>query len=113
MTATIIPEDSTDKNIVWESSDENIATISATGELIAKKYGTVDVTAISSNGKTSTIKINIKSPKEQGNTLIINNTISNRKDDSSLLTGVIMLGVLGGGSYFGYRKYKNSHGNKK
>ena len=73
--------------------------------------------------KTSTIKINIKSPKEQGNTLIntlsynrdnvINNTISNRKDDSSLLTGVIMLGVLGGGSYFGYRKYKNSHGNKK
>ena len=123
MTATIIPEDSTDKNIVWESSDENIATISATGELIAKKYVTVDVTAISSNGKTSTIKINIKSPKEQGNTLIntlsynrdnvINNTISNRKDDSSLLTGVIMLGVLGGGSYFGYRKYKNSHGNKK
>lgn len=123
LTATIIPEDSTDKNIVWESSDENIATISATGELIAKKYGTVDVTAISSNGKTSTIKINIKSPKEQGNTLIntlsynrdnvINNTISNRKDDSSSLTGVIMLGMLGGGSYFGYRKYKNSHGNKK
>ena len=76
------------------------------------------------NGKISTIKINIKgSLKDQSNIIIntlsynkdnvTNNTISNGKEDSNSLTEAIMIGLLGGESCFGYRKYKNSHENEK
>ena len=84
--------------------------------MTAKKYGTVDITATSANGKTSTIKINIKeSPKTENSAIIntsstnknnITNTTTNSNEDSNLLAGIITLGLLGGGSYWGYKKYK-------
>ena len=120
--ATIAPDNATDKNITWKSSDESIATISTTGEVVAKKYGTVEITATSSNGKTSTIKINVKESAKTENSAamktsttsknnIVNNTTTNNKEDSNPLTGILTLGLLGGGSYWIYTKYKNK--NKK
>lgn len=119
LTATIAPDNATDKNITWESSDESIATVSTSGEVFAKKHGIVDITATSSNGKTSTIKINIKEiQKSEKNDIIKtsttsknnieNNTTTNNEEDSNLLAGLITLGLLGGGSYWGYKKYKKS-----
>ena len=37
LTATITPNNATDKTITWKSSDENIATISESGIVVAKK----------------------------------------------------------------------------
>lgn len=113
LTITIMPEDATDKNITWKSSNENIATINVLGEVTAQKYGTVNITATSSNGKTSTIRINIiKKTKENNdnmsNTTVDNNNnaIINKKSNSNPLAGMIAIGLLGGG-YFGYKKFKN------
>ena len=82
-----------------------------------QKSGTVDIIATSSNGKTSTIKINVKEePKEENNIIIkasttsktnvANNTITNNQEDSNPLGGILTLGLLGGGGYWGYKKYK-------
>nr|DAP30322.1 MAG TPA: tail tube protein [Bacteriophage sp.] len=118
LTVTITPNDATDKNITWKSSDENIATVSITGEVVAKKYGTVDIRATSSNGKTSTIKINIKESQKVENSAIIktsttsnnniaNNTTTNNRRDSNPLGEFLALGLIGGGGYIGYKKHKN------
>lgn len=115
LTATITPENATDKKVTWKSSDENIATISSSGEIIAKKSGTVEITATSSNGKTNTIKINIKEEEKSAiiktstiskNYITNNTTITENEEDSNPLAGVITLGLLGGGGYFGYKKFK-------
>ena len=117
LTATITPDNATDKSITWKSSDESIATISTTGELIAKKPGIVDITVASSNGKTSSIKINIKETPKTNNMItktstnvqnnIISNTSTKNKEDSNPIGGVLVLGILVGGGYAGYKHYKN------
>lgn len=123
LTATITPDNATDKNITWKSSDESIATISSSGEVSAKKSGTINITASTSNGKTSTIKVDIKEQTKIENSVItnnlatnkntttnntINNTTTNKQDDSNPLGGILTLGILGGGGYWGYKKHKKS-----
>ena len=113
LTAIITPSNATDKNITWKSSDESIATIDSTGEIIAKKSGTVDITATTSNGKSNTITINIKEPinvqkNYTTNSLMEkNDTVANDVVEKSALGGIVTLAILGGGGYWGYKKYKN------
>ena len=124
LTAIITPSNATDKNVTWQSSDESIATVDSTGEVIAKKSGVVTITATTSNGKSSTITIDVKEPVklESGyttNTLVgktnteIQNTINTdtNNEEGSALGGIITLGLLGGGGYWGYKKYKSKKEN--
>ena len=118
LTATIIPDNATNKSITWKSSNESIASISTTGELIAKKQGTVDITATSSNGKESTLKITIEEkPEVTTNTIMKtsaiskndNNTIdsnTNNQANSNVVAGILTLGLLGGGGVWLYKKHK-------
>ena len=58
LTATVLPENTTDtKDISWSSSNNDIATVDTTGHVEAKKAGTVIITATSTNGKTAECKI--------------------------------------------------------
>lgn len=120
LTATLTPNNVTDKNITWKSSNESIATISSKGEIIAKKSGTVKITAITSNGKTSTIEINIKEKQKIENSAIIkapttsknnitNNTTAIVNEKNSNPLGVVLtLGLLSGAGYWGFKKCKKS-----
>lgn len=49
LTATLLPENATYKEITWLSSDENIATVNQTGIVKAIRKGNVTITAVSSN----------------------------------------------------------------
>lgn len=112
LTTTIMPSNASDKSITWKSSDESIATVTSYGTVKAIKPGIVTITATSSNGKTSTVEINIK--ESENNTINVSttsgntttNATTNNNEDSNLLGGIVAVGLLGGGSYFGYKKYK-------
>lgn len=117
LTAVITPDNATNKEITWKSSDDSIATISATGEINPKKAGIVYITASSSNGKTDSIKIEIKEEEKMENVNITktsavegntasNNISTNGGEDSNPLGGLATLGILGGLGYWGYGKFR-------
>ena len=117
LTATVTPDNATNKSITWKSSDENIVTVDSTGEVVAKKAGMVNITAESSNGKTSAIKINIEETvkeDDKNTTEVLTNTkqnntensIDGKEESSNILGGALTLGLLGGGGYWGYRRLK-------
>ena len=56
----ILPENATNKNINWSSSDETIAKIDEQGNITPIKIGKVTITAKSVNQKTSSIELKIK-----------------------------------------------------
>ena len=109
LTANILPSNVTNKNITWKSDNEDIATISSKGEVIAKKTGNVTITASTSNGKTDTLKINVVKKIEESKEENIeqNNLIIENSEESDAVGGVIMIGALGGGYYL-YRKNKKA-----
>lgn len=117
LTAVITPDNATNKEITWKSSDDSIATISATGEINPKKAGVVYITASSSNGKTDSVEIEIKEEEKMENVSTIktsaveentasNNISTNNGEDSNPLGGLVTLGILGGLGYWGYGKFR-------
>ena len=60
--ATITPEDTIDsKEIVWTSSNQDIATVDENGNVTAQKNGTATITVETVNGKKATCKVTVKS----------------------------------------------------
>ncbi|GHT77851.1 hypothetical protein FACS189464_0290 [Bacteroidia bacterium] len=60
LTATVLPENATDKTIAWESSDNSKATV-ANGKVIAVAAGEATITATAGD-KTATCKLSINDP---------------------------------------------------
>lgn len=51
--AKVLPENATNKNVTWSSSDKNIATVDASGKVTGVKEGTVTITATTQDGNIS------------------------------------------------------------
>ncbi|MDR0420813.1 MAG: Ig-like domain-containing protein [Prevotellaceae bacterium] len=60
ITANILPQNATDKNVNWSSDNTNIATIDANGNVTAKSVGTAIITATTvDGGKTATCTVTV------------------------------------------------------
>lgn len=53
LVANVLPADATDKRVTWESNDENVATVSATGAVTGVKDGTAKITVYTEDGDFS------------------------------------------------------------
>ena len=60
LTATIQPENATNKHVKWTSNNENVATVSSEGKVTAKTVGTTTITATTvDGGKTASCTITV------------------------------------------------------
>ena len=59
LTATVVPENATDANVDWSSSDLSVATVDGSGLVTAVAEGTATITA-KAGDKTATCKVTVK-----------------------------------------------------
>ena len=68
LTATVLPENATNKIVTWTSSDESVATVDPNGNVTAVAMGTTTITATTEDGGfTATCEVTVKKPFPEGN----------------------------------------------
>ena len=77
LTATVTPDNATDKAVVWTSSNDAVATVDANGVVTAKAEGTATITA-TAGGKTATCTVTVKAAPRY----YYNSTTTTTKDGS-------------------------------
>jgi|GEM_PF-5099414 len=66
ITATVSPEDATNKKVIWSSGDESIAKVDENGSVTAIKEGQATITAkVENTDLTATCTVNVKKPVEE------------------------------------------------
>lgn len=59
LTATVTPDNATDKTVTWTSSNDKVATVANDGTVTAVGAGTATITATAANGKKDTCKVTV------------------------------------------------------
>lgn len=120
LSATVLPENTTNKEFTWKSSDEEVVKVSSTGTITAIGEGKAYIMVSTSNKKTDSITILVKEEEKKTVNNIVNNETNEKKEnnintsvetnskDSNPLGPILVLGILSGGGYLGYRRYKNN-----
>jgi len=67
LTATVSPDNATDKTVNWSSSDPSVASVDAGGKVTAVKEGSATITA-KSGGKTATCAVTVHLSEGAGDT---------------------------------------------
>lgn len=64
LNATIMPEDATDKSVIWISDETDVATVDETGKVTANNVGTATITCIAADGSEvkATCTISVQQP---------------------------------------------------
>lgn len=101
LTATVLPEDATNKSVVWESNNPTIATVSSKGVVKAVSAGVAIITAKTSDGSaTAVCTVIVTNPKL---TATSNIGISYKTSGGSTVSGVEATVTASGGT--GVYKY--------
>ena len=67
LTATVAPDDATNKEVTWSSDKPEIATVDAVGKVTGVATGVATITVTTEDGgKTATCKVNVKIPDIEG-----------------------------------------------
>ena len=65
LTATVLPANASNRTVLWRSSDENVAEVSASGVVTAKSEGSARITAETSNGLTAGCLVTVKAKESE------------------------------------------------
>ena len=60
LSATVFPQDATNKSVIWFSDDESIATVSSSGEVTGIAAGTTTIYAYSKEGSYAACEVTVK-----------------------------------------------------
>ena len=88
LSASVLPENASDKRITWSSDNSLVATVSE-GVVTAKKEGTATITAMAENGKKATCLVTVK-PVEVSAVSISNTDLSLSEGDTYELTASVL-----------------------
>ena len=86
--ATVTPENTLDKKVIWSSSDSSVATVDANGLVTAVSNGTVIITATTEEGgKTATTKVTVNIPSDSDSKNIDDNIGNNNNNSDGKANG--------------------------
>lgn len=78
LTATVLPADSLNKNVIWSTSDESIASVDQNGNVTAIREGEAIITAKVENTKLfATATVIVKKPNNESSSAILSITLVN------------------------------------
>ena len=60
LTATVLPENATDKTVSWNTDNNNVVVVSKGGRITAVRPGTAKITASTNNGLSATCQVTVK-----------------------------------------------------
>ncbi len=82
-TATITPENAKQKTLLWESDNQQVATVDAQGLVTAEGAGTATISATTTDGTniTRSVVITVKTVEVDANGLIINEIMASNVDE--------------------------------
>ena len=89
LTATVNPDDATDKTVTWSTSDESIATVDQNGRVTAVKEGTATITA-KSGEKSATCRVTVSKNVVAVTSVTLNKTeLTLKEGESETLTATV------------------------